>query len=179
MRSDLNTHAQNTHPDYSMLVLMADGEADAARAAALSSHLETCPECRARMTALQSTSHEFAAARSESFDSLLQPAEAARARLKTQLSVLAANERQPLWNRLLPIRMPVLGWGYLTSAAAVPALIAVISIFPVSAGDIGQGIPGARGGCAIDARCEKETPQDSSSRKGSRPPVRGTPTPRS
>ena len=118
---------QDQHADYATLVLVADGEVDARQTTALKSHLDNCAECRARMTALQGMIQEFDAARSESIDSRIPTAEASRARLKAQLSLMAAKQERPSWKRFSPVPTRITRWGYLTSAVATITLTAFIS----------------------------------------------------
>jgi hypothetical protein len=117
---------QNAHADHATLVLVIDREADSEQAAVVKRHLESCPDCRARMTALQAAVLEFDIAYSERGDSFFPPADGPRARLQARLSVIAAEQSRSPWKRFLRIPVPVMRLGYLTGAGAAIALTAII-----------------------------------------------------
>jgi hypothetical protein len=82
------------HAADDQLLLHSSGELPASSSAQVRSHLEQCSQCRARLAELESTLAGFAEAHREARDAELLPLAGARARLKAQLSELAAQDRE-------------------------------------------------------------------------------------
>jgi hypothetical protein len=82
------------HAADELLLLHGSGELSASFSAQIRLHLEHCSQCRARLAELESTLAGFAEAHRESRDAELPPLAGARARLKAQLSELAAQDRE-------------------------------------------------------------------------------------
>ncbi len=82
------------------LLLAADGELHARRAAQVRAHLASCWDCRARMAEIEGTIADFTRAYRETLDTKLPPVEASRALLRMQISKLAAKSHAGSWRRL-------------------------------------------------------------------------------
>jgi hypothetical protein len=81
------------------LLLAADGELPARRAAQVRAHLAACWDCRARMTEVERTIAEFARTHRQSLDPQLPPVAGSRALLRAQLAELTAKSRVDSWRR--------------------------------------------------------------------------------
>jgi hypothetical protein len=94
LRSDL-------HPSDQDLLLAADGELSARRAAHLRSHLAACWDCRARMAELEQTIVDFTRAHRQTLDPQLPPISGPRSLLRAQLAELAHQPSPASWRRFL------------------------------------------------------------------------------
>ncbi len=81
------------------LLLAADGELPARRAAQVRAHLAACWDCRARMAEVERTIAEFARTHRQSLDPQLPPVAGPRALLRAQLAELTAKSRVDSWRR--------------------------------------------------------------------------------
>jgi hypothetical protein len=81
---------QSYHPSDQQLLLAADGELSARRAAQVRSHLAACWNCRARMAEIEEVITDFARIHRLTLDPPLPPISGARERLKSQLAQLSA-----------------------------------------------------------------------------------------
>jgi hypothetical protein len=74
------------------LLLAADGELPAGRAAQVQAHLTACWDCRARMAEVEGTIVDFARTHRQALDPQLPPVAGPRALLKAQLAELASQQ---------------------------------------------------------------------------------------
>lgn len=105
---------EESHPSDQDLVMTADGELPARRAAAVREHLASCGSCRARMDQIEAASMDFPA-----FDSQLPPIAGPRAVLRARLAALAAESERSFGSRV---------WALLACAAVLGALVLVLPI---------------------------------------------------
>jgi len=89
--------SENFHLSDEQLLLAADGELDAGRAAQARAHLARCWHCRARMAETEGAIADFARAYRQTLDCQLPPIDGPRALLKAQLSELAAASPVGSW----------------------------------------------------------------------------------
>jgi len=82
------------------LLLAADGELHARRAAQVRVHLAACWHCRARMAEMEGTIADFTRAYRETLGAKLPPIEAQRALLRAQIGEIAAESHTSSWRRL-------------------------------------------------------------------------------
>jgi hypothetical protein len=122
--------SETSHVDDGTVLLMADGEDSPKQLANVTLHLQTCPDCRLRVSQAATTSAEFALARRRVIDPLLPQASQSRARFKAQLSRLAAQTKPSFWARLSSSLRQIPLPAYLTSAVAVATLV-IFSAFSV------------------------------------------------
>jgi hypothetical protein len=81
---------ENSHPSDQELLLAADGESSAGRAAQIRSHLAACWNCRARMAEIEGAITDFARIHRQSLDPRLPPISGARENLRFQMAQLSA-----------------------------------------------------------------------------------------
>lgn len=81
---------KESHPSDQDLVMAADGELPARRAAAVREHLASCWPCRARMQRIDAAILDFVHLHHSEFASNFPPGGGPRARLRVRLSALAA-----------------------------------------------------------------------------------------
>ena len=81
---------QNSHPSDQELLLVADGELSARRAAQVRSHLAACWNCRARMAEIEQAITDFVRLHSQTLDPRLPPIAGSRERFRSKLAQLAA-----------------------------------------------------------------------------------------
>jgi hypothetical protein len=98
------------------LLLAADGELSAGRAAEVRSHLEACWTCRARMKDLEASITDFVHAHHSDLDAQLPPAAGPRALLRARMAELAAES--PAGSGWFP-------WDRLGYAFSILALVAM------------------------------------------------------
>jgi hypothetical protein len=98
--------SEGFHLSDQELLLAADGELDARRAAQVRAHLASCWHCRARMAEIEGTIADFARAYRQTLDSQLPPINGSRALLKAQLAELAATAQVGSWRRFLQFTPP-------------------------------------------------------------------------
>jgi len=81
------------------LILAADGELSARRAARVRAHLAACWQCRTRMAEIETTIVEFVRADREATDAKLPPIDGSRSLLSAQLAELARDSHLSRWRR--------------------------------------------------------------------------------
>jgi hypothetical protein len=81
---------ENSHPSDQELLLAADGELSAGRAAQVRSHLAACWNCRARMAEIEEVITDFARIHRQSLDPRLPPITGARESLRCRMAQLSA-----------------------------------------------------------------------------------------
>jgi hypothetical protein len=113
--------SQDFHLSDQELLMAADGELRARRAAQVRSHLAACWDCRTRMAEIEATIADFSRAYHQTFDVQLPSMAGPRAQLRAQLSELAAKSKGGGWRRFSP----------LTTQAAV---IVCLAVFVAAAG---------------------------------------------
>jgi hypothetical protein len=91
---------ENLHPSDQELLLAADGELPARRAAQVHAHLAACWDCRARMAEIEATITDFARAHRENLDPQLPPIAGQRALLRAQLAELKSRPESGSWRWL-------------------------------------------------------------------------------
>ena len=89
------------------LILTADGELRARRAAQVRAHLAACWHCRSRMAEIEETIADFARSHRLALDPQLPPIDGPRALLKAQLAELAVAPRVGSWRRLFQFTTPI------------------------------------------------------------------------
>jgi hypothetical protein len=92
---------EDLHISDQELLLAADGELSARRAAQVHTHLEACWNCRARMAEMEGVIVDYARAHSQAFNPQLPPVAGPRALLRARLTGLASTSRTSFW-RWLP-----------------------------------------------------------------------------
>ena len=97
---------EDFHLSDEEMLLAADGELGARRAAQVRAHLAACWNCRARMAEIEGTIADFARTHRQTFDPQLPPIEGPRALLRAQLAELAATSRVGAWRRFLQFTSP-------------------------------------------------------------------------
>lgn len=90
---------ENPHPSDQQLLLAADGELSARRAAQVRSHLAACRGCRARMAEIEGIISDFARIHRQTLDPRLPPIGGPRGRLRCQLVQLTAELHTCSWRR--------------------------------------------------------------------------------
>lgn len=85
---------ENLHPTDQDLLLLADGELPARRAAQIREHLAACWDCRSRMAEIEGTISEFMRMHHQTLDPQLPPIAGPRALLKAQLAELSRRENE-------------------------------------------------------------------------------------
>ena len=91
---------QDRHLSDQELLLAADGELPARRAAQIREHLASCWGCRTRMGEIESTIADFVRDHHHNLDPRLPSAAGPRALLKARLAELARSSRPTFWQRL-------------------------------------------------------------------------------
>jgi hypothetical protein len=108
------------------LLLSADGELPARRAAEVQSHLAACWDCRARMAEIEATIADFARAHRQTLDPQLPPIAGPRALLRAQLAELATKPPVGPWRWLFQFNSPMRVAAVLAAAILAVAAIALI-----------------------------------------------------
>jgi anti-sigma factor RsiW len=85
--------SEDFHPRDGDLLMTADGELSARRAARVRAHLASCWDCCARMAELEGTIANFARVHRQLFGPQLPPIAGARAHLKARLAELVIRPR--------------------------------------------------------------------------------------
>jgi hypothetical protein len=102
---------EDFHPSDQDLLLTADGELSARRAAQVRSHLVSCWDCRARMAEVEKTIVDFARAHRQALDPQLPPIAGPRSLLRAQLVELTHKTTFGSWRRSIRF-----DWGTRTAA---------------------------------------------------------------
>jgi hypothetical protein len=104
------------------LLVAADGELPARRAAQVRGHLAACWDCRARMAEVETTIADFARAHRQSLDPQLSPIAGPRALLRAQLAELTAKSHVDSWLRFFQFPSPMRAAAYICAALFVAAV---------------------------------------------------------
>ncbi|MFZ0814294.1 MAG: hypothetical protein WAM78_02180 [Candidatus Sulfotelmatobacter sp.] len=118
---------EHLHVNDEELLLHADGEMPAGSSSCIRAHLESCAQCRARLSKLESTLAEVSVAHRTAWDGELPPGAGPRALFKTRLAELSAQQRGSGW----------FGWtrgvfsGYVGTVALAGAGIALLFLLAV------------------------------------------------
>lgn len=113
---------QDLHLSDQELLLAADGELPARRAAQVRAHLAACWNCRARMAEIEGTITGFARTHRQTLDPQLPPIAGPRALLRAQLAELASQREARSWRRLFRFA-PALRAAALLCAGVVMAAV--------------------------------------------------------
>jgi hypothetical protein len=97
---------EDLHVADDELLLHADGEVRSGSGGRIRAHLESCPQCRARLKDLESTLAAFGEAHRETWKAELPAGASPRALLKARLAELAVQERGKGWLR--PVWMAII-----------------------------------------------------------------------
>jgi hypothetical protein len=89
--------SENLHLSDEEMLLAADGELPARRAAQVRAHLAACWDCRARMAEIEGTIADFARTHRQTLDPKLPPIAGPRALLRAQLAELASKREASSW----------------------------------------------------------------------------------
>ncbi len=100
-------HSSDMHVSDQELLLAADGELAAPRAAQVRAHLAACWDCRARMAEIEGTIADFARAHRQSLDPQLPPIDGPRALLRAQLAQLVSKPPANSWRWVFRFQSPV------------------------------------------------------------------------
>ena len=92
--------SEDLHLSDQELLLAADGELPARRAAQVHAHLAACWGCRSRMSEIEVTIADFAKAHRLTVDPQLPPIAGHRALLRAQLAEMASQREASSWRRL-------------------------------------------------------------------------------
>jgi hypothetical protein len=121
---------RDAHLSDEELVLAADGELSAVRAAEIREHTAACWTCRVRLGEMESAVAAFVRAYHEQLDPSLPSAAPPRARLRTQLAALAQahSGAQSVWSRLFPAS--IVGWRAAVAGALMLACaLALLNVY--------------------------------------------------
>jgi hypothetical protein len=113
----------DSHPTDQELLLAADGELAARRAAQIHAHIAACWNCRARMAVAEGTLAEFARVHREVLDSQLPPIAGPRALLRARLAEVAAKPQAGSWHRFLQFTFASRAAAYLCLTLVVAAVV--------------------------------------------------------
>jgi hypothetical protein len=114
---------QHIHVSDQELLMAADGELSARRAAEVKAHLDSCWTCRERMRCFEETISEFVRARNRELASSIPPAAGPRALLRARLAESGAMKGPPVWQA-----RPMF-WRVLTATACASVLVCGLVIF--------------------------------------------------
>src|SRR5208282_5422566 len=117
--------SEDMHLSDQELLLAADGELTARRAAEIQAHLAACWDCRARMAEIEGTIADFARAHRQSLDPQLPPVDGPRALLRAQLAQLASKPPASSWRWLFQFNSPVRAVAFM-GAASIALLAAAM-----------------------------------------------------
>jgi hypothetical protein len=112
---------EDAHISDQELLLAADGELPARRAAQVHAHLAACWDCRARMAEIEAAITDFARAHRQSLDQQLPPIAGPRALLRAQLAELTSRPESGSWRWLFQFNSA-------TRAAAFACVALVIAV---------------------------------------------------
>jgi hypothetical protein len=114
---------KNLHPSDQELLLVADGELPARRAAQVRSHLAACWNCRARMAEIEEVITDFARIHRRTLDPRLPPIAGARERLRCQLAQLVAEPHSSSPRRSFRIGLAPRVAAYVGMAIVITAVV--------------------------------------------------------
>lgn len=114
---------RDVHPTDQELLLLADGELPARRAAQVGAHLAACWGCRIRMADTEGTIAGFLRAYRQGLDSQLPPIAGSRALLKARLAEVTAKARFSWWRSLFQAKSAVMAAAYIGSMSLVICLV--------------------------------------------------------
>jgi Putative zinc-finger len=138
---------EDVHLSDQEMLLAADGELSARRAARVQVHLAACWDCRTRMSEIEETIAAFARAYRQTLDPRLPSISGSRALLRARLAELARKPEASSWQRLLN----------LTSARCAPAItVAAVLIAVVAANFLAQHSTPQRGPNSVVAAVERD-----------------------
>jgi hypothetical protein len=118
------------HPTERELLMAADGELGSHERDAIRRHLETCWNCRARMTEIEGTITQYVQLRRRRLDAVLPPIEGPKAELERLLRTKAIESpatEQLYWIRHLTLWQLRLRPVWISATAAVTILFVLIS----------------------------------------------------
>jgi hypothetical protein len=134
------------HPSDQDLLLSADGELSARRAAQVRSHLAACWDCRARMAKLERTIVDFERTYRETLDSQLPPIAGPRSLLRAQLAELAEKPWPASWRRFLHFTADTRTAAYVSVAFFLAAVVGAFLFQRSTSSETGSiVVPVARG----------------------------------
>jgi hypothetical protein len=113
---------QDIHLSDQELLLAADGELPARRAAQVHAHLAACWNCRARMAETEGTIADFARAHRQTLDVQLPPIAGPRALLRAQLAELASVREVRSWSWLFQFTPAMRAAAFLGVAVFITAV---------------------------------------------------------
>jgi hypothetical protein len=114
---------EDLHLSDQELLLAADGELSARRAAQVHAHLAACWDCRARMAEIEGTIADFARAHRQTLDPQLPPIAGPRALLRAQLVELASKREASSWRRLCQFAKAPRTAAFLSAAVVIAAMV--------------------------------------------------------
>ncbi|MGB6386378.1 MAG: hypothetical protein WBD25_18885 [Terriglobales bacterium] len=114
---------ENLHPSDQELLLAADGELPARRAAQVHAHLAACWDCRARMAEIEVTVTDFARAHRQSLDPQLPPIAGPRALLRAQLAELTSKPESGSWRWLFQFKSATRAAAFACVALVIAAVV--------------------------------------------------------
>lgn len=137
---------QNFHLSDQELLMAADGELRARRAAQVRSHLVACWDCCARMAEIEATIGDFSRAYRQTFDAQLPSIAEPRALLRAQLDELAAESKGGTWRQFFQFTSAAPAAVYLCAAIFVAVVAGdVLMQHSMPLGRILAGVPFERG----------------------------------
>jgi anti-sigma factor RsiW len=120
----------DAHLSDEELVLAADGELSAARAAEIRQHLAACWSCRARQRDLESAVADLVRLHRRTLDPLLPSAAAPRALLKAHLAGLSSGQPRGRHSWLQPLLGGTLAWrAVAVGALALACTLGIVSVY--------------------------------------------------
>ena len=155
---------EEPHPSDQELLLASDGELSPKRAASIRAHFAGCWACRARMSELEATIHDFVDVHRSGLDPHLPAAAGPRALLKAQLAQLAAEDgpRSPL--RFFPLSFARSVALALSAAALTLVMVLFLARTPRSPRELAipaaDLTPGATLPATRNELCRSNPPQD-------------------
>jgi hypothetical protein len=114
---------EDLHLSDQELLLVADGELPARRAAKVHAHLAACWGCRARMAEIEGTIADFAKAHRQTLDPQLPPIDGPRALLRAQLAELASKPEESSWRWLVTFTTATRTTTFLCATVVVAAVV--------------------------------------------------------
>ncbi len=134
------------------MLLAADGELSAHRAALVRNHLAECWGCRARMAEIERTIADFTLADRQAFDPQVPPISGARAHLRAQLAELASRPPARSWRWLFQFSSPMRAAAYIGIAFVVAAVAGELLLNHSKMSGARSGVVSAERGAEPDPR---------------------------